>query len=170
MSGAAPAIFVTVGSMFPFDRLIRAADAWVGARAAAGEGVAVLAQTGAGAYAPRHMAHVARLERAEFEATVAGARLVVAHAGVGTVVTAARFGRPVVVLPRRRHLGEHNSDHQVETAAWLAEKPGVWIAVDEAGLGPAIAAALAADPATLSTLPPFAPPAFTDRLRAFLAG
>lgn len=156
-------IFVTVGSMFPFDRLVRAADAWAGVA----DQEEVLAQTGAGAYAPRHMRAVARLDRAEFDRTVAAARLVIAHAGVGSVVTAARFGRPVVVMPRRRHLGEHTSDHQVETASWLREKPGVWIAADESGLAGAIAAALAA-PERLETIPPHAPEAFLARLRAFI--
>jgi UDP-N-acetylglucosamine transferase subunit ALG13 len=157
-------IFVTVGSNFPFDRLVRAVDAW-----AEGRGEDVLAQTGAGGgYAPRNLRSVARLDRAAFDATVAGARLVIAHAGVGSVVTAARFGRPVVAMPRRRHLGEHTSDHQVETAGWLRAKPGVWIADDETGLAEAIAGALAADPAALETLPPHAPPAFLARLRAFI--
>lgn len=157
-------IFVTVGSMFRFDRLIASVDAWA---AAHGE-TEILAQIGAGARAPRHMAWVERLDRDAFDATVARARLVVAHAGVGSVVTAARFGRPAVVLPRRRHLGEHTSDHQVETAAWLRAKPGVWVADDEAGLAASIEAALASESATLATLPPHASPAFIGRLRAFL--
>ena len=44
-------IFVTIGSMFPFDRLIRVMDGW----AAANPGVETLAQIGDGAYEPAHM-------------------------------------------------------------------------------------------------------------------
>ena len=59
---------------------------------------------------------------------IAGARLVVAHAGVGSVVSAGEQGKPIVVLPRRAALGEHTSDHQVETIGWLRGKPGVHVA------------------------------------------
>ena len=59
-------IFVTIGSMFPFDRLIQAMDQWT---AATGHGD-VFAQTGNGAYVPQHMKHVRTLPQAEFTATV----------------------------------------------------------------------------------------------------
>lgn len=159
-------IFVTIGSMFPFDRLVRAMDAWAADRPeAAGE---MLAQIGDGGYRPAHMRWVARLERAEYEATVAAARLVVAHAGVGSVVTAGELGTPIVVAPRRLHLGEHTSDHQMETVGWLRDKPGVWVAETEAELPARIAAALAHDPAAAARLDQSADPAFIARLRAFI--
>ena len=47
-------IFVTIGSMFPFDRLIRAMDAF----AQANPGTEILAQIGTGDYVPAHMPHV----------------------------------------------------------------------------------------------------------------
>ena len=122
-------IFVTIGSMFPFDRMIRAMDAW-----AAAQEEEILAQIGAGAFEPRHMAWVRRLERPDYAAAIARARLVVAHAGVGSIVAAGEQGKPIVVLPRRAALGEHTSDHQVETASWLRGKPGVRVAESEADL------------------------------------
>ena len=61
-------IFVTIGSMFPFDRLIRAMDAWAAERAPETE---LLAQIGAGAYEPRNMPWVRRLDQADFARTVA---------------------------------------------------------------------------------------------------
>ena len=44
-------IFVTIGSMFPFDRLIRVMDDWT-ARSGRKD---VLAQIGNGGYVPQHM-------------------------------------------------------------------------------------------------------------------
>ena len=111
-------IFVTVGSMFPFDRLVGAVDDWAGARRASPH---VLAQIGEGR-PPRHLRWERRLDPAAWEAAVAAATLVVAHAGVGTVIAAATHGRPLVILPRLRRLGEHVSDHQLETAGWLAAR------------------------------------------------
>jgi UDP-N-acetylglucosamine transferase subunit ALG13 len=155
-------IFVTVGTMWPFDRLVRAMDLWAEAR----PGAVLLAQIGAGGYEPRHMRWVRRLERADYAAAMAGARLVVAHAGIGSVISAGEHGRPVVVLPRRAAEGEHSNDHQVETADWLLGKPGVHVAAETADLARCIAAAEAG-----GALPPAsrtAPPELLDRLRAFV--
>jgi len=158
-------IFVTVGSMFPFDRLIRVMDEWT-ARAAPGR---VLAQIGHGSYVPSHMEHVRRLSQAEFNDTMARSELIVAHAGMGTVITAGRVGRPLVLLPRIEKWGEHTTDHQIATANWLRGKPGIFVADTDADLPGAIAAARAAG-AQEATLPPFADAAFTGRLRAAILG
>jgi UDP-N-acetylglucosamine transferase subunit ALG13 len=148
--------------MFPFDRMIRAMDAW-----AAGRDEEILAQIGAGSFEPRHMAWVRRLERPDYAAAVARARLVVAHAGVGSVVSAGEQGKPIVVLPRRAALREHTSDHQVETVGWLRGKPGVQVAESEADLPARIAAALAAAAAG-ERIAATADPAFIARLRRFI--
>ena len=159
-------IFVTIGSMFPFDRMIRAMDAWAGS---AGAGEEVLAQIGAGAYEPAHMVWVRKLDRPAYADAIRRSRLVVAHAGVGSIVTAGEIGRPIVVLPRRAHLGEHTSDHQVETVGWLRAKPWVHVADDETGLPGCIAAAgraVVEEGRVAGT----ADPAFIARLRGFIAG
>lgn len=157
-------IFVTIGSIFPFDRMIRAMDAWT---AAEGAGEDVLAQIGAGSFEPVHMRWVRRLDRGAYGEAMRGARLIVAHAGVGSVVTAGELGKPIVVMPRRAALGEHTSDHQVETVSWLRGKPGLVVADGEADLPGCIAAAAAAAGAgaRLSTT---ADPGFIDQLRRFI--
>ena len=113
-------IFVTVGGELPFERLVRAMDAW----AAAHPGEEVLAQIGGGAYLPAHMRWQRSLGREAYAAAVAGAELVVAHAGIGSVVTAGEHGKPIVLLPRRARFGEHRNDHQRDTAARLGGRPG----------------------------------------------
>lgn len=153
-------IFVTIGSMFPFDRMIRAMDAF-----AADQDEEILAQIGAGRYEPRHMAWVRKLDRPDYAARIAGARLVVAHAGVGSIVSAGEQGKPIVVLPRRAALGEHTSDHQVETAGWLRDKPGIHVAATEADLPACIATASAVGVARIAAM---ADPAFIARIRAFI--
>jgi UDP-N-acetylglucosamine transferase subunit ALG13 len=60
---------------------------------------------------------------------------------MGTVITAADLGRPLVALPRRASLGEVTSDHQSATARWLIGRPGITIVEDEMGLSAAIEAA-----------------------------
>jgi UDP-N-acetylglucosamine transferase subunit ALG13 len=159
-------IFVTIGSMFPFDRLIQAMDGW----AAAHPGTELLAQIGEGAYVPVHMPHVRRLDQADFARTVEGAELVVAHAGMGSVITASQYGKPIVMTPRLQHQGEHTTDHQIATANWLRGKPGVYIADTDAELGPRIAEALAAGPPSAPIFPPEAPAEFVARIRACILG
>jgi UDP-N-acetylglucosamine transferase subunit ALG13 len=158
-------IFVTIGSMFPFDRMIRAMDAWA-AEAAAGE--EIVAQIGAGSFEPRHMAWVRKLERQDYLATIARARLIVAHAGVGSIVSAGEQGKPIVVLARRAAYGEHTSDHQVETTLWLRDKPGVQVAEAETDLPGCIGAATAAAAAG-ERMAATADAAFIERLRRFIA-
>ena len=159
-------IFVTIGSMFPFDRLIRAMDAW----AATSPGEEMLAQIGDGGFEPAHMPWVRKLDREAYVRTVRGARLLVAHAGMGTVITAAEYGKPVVLLPRQGALGEHNNDHQADTAAWLRTRPGIRVADAEGDLPACIAAALAGEDAAAGAIGAHAPQAFLDRIRAFVAG
>ena len=105
-------IFVTVGTQLAFDRLVRAVDAW----AATHPEEPVLAQVNGGTYAPRHLRTVTGLTPAEFERHFAEARLVVAHAGMGTIISALEVGKPLVLLPRLASMGEHRNDHQLGTA------------------------------------------------------
>lgn len=158
-------ILVTIGSMFPFDRLVQAMDAWA-AEHAGGEDI--LAQIGDGAYEPRHMRWVRRLERAEFMTVLAGADLVVGHAGMGTVITAGEYGKAIVIMPRRAARGEHTNDHQVDTAAWLGGRKGILVAAEEGDLGPRIAEARSGG--EVASIGVAAPPAFLARIRAFAEG
>ena len=152
--------------MFPFDRLIRLMDDW----AANTKADDLFCQIGTGAFVPRNMKFVRALSQADFSKTVAAAEIVVAHAGMGTVITAGSFGRPLVLLPRRHEWGEHTTDHQIATANWLRGKPGVFIADTDDDLGPAIAEArrVAGAGGGMERIPPVADAVFTSRLRQAL--
>lgn len=124
-------IFVTVGSQMPFDRLIRAMDAWAGAH----PDQSIEAQIGNTDYIPQHMRHHKLLTPAEFTERMSTASMIVAHAGMGTIISAMEFGRPMILLPRRGALRETRNDHQVATAKWLESKPGIFVAYAEDELG-----------------------------------
>lgn len=155
-------IFVTIGSMFPFDRLIEQMDLWT---KATGE-PEVLAQIGNGKYIPQHMDYTRKLSQADFSATMAKADLIVGHAGMGTVITAGRVGRPVVMLPRIFEWGEHTSKHQIDTANWLREKPGIFVADTNDDLAPTIDRARAAGIGDEERFSAVADPDFTNKIRA----
>lgn len=138
-------IFVTVGTLLPFDRLIESMDQW----AARNPTVAVFAQIGAAAYLPQHMSWVRELTPAEFVTRVEQCSVLVAHAGIGSIITAAEIGRPVVLFPRRRALGEHLSDHQLHTVDRLASRDGILVANDDKELDRRIEEARHLPPAAL---------------------
>jgi len=115
-------IFLTVGTQLPFDRLVAAMD-----EVAPDLGEEVFAQIGNGAYQPRNFAHVARMAPEEFTERFQMARVVVGHAGIGTMLSGQQHGKPVVVMARRHALGEHRNDHQVATVAQLRRIPGVHV-------------------------------------------
>lgn len=123
-------IFVTVGVQLPFDRLIRAIDEWAGTRARSD----VVAQVGVSSYRPANIRAKARLSPDEFRAHVEEAKLVVAHAGMGSIITALEIGKPIIVLPRQAALNEHRNDHQLATARYMEEQNLVRVARSETDL------------------------------------
>jgi UDP-N-acetylglucosamine transferase subunit ALG13 len=120
-------IFVTVGTQGQFDRLIRTVDEW----ARLHERNDVFAQTGQSHYRPTHISNKPFISPAEFRKYVEAASLVVAHAGMGSIITALELGKRIIVMPRRADLGEHRSDHQVATASRLAEQGRIVVAANE---------------------------------------
>lgn len=117
-------IFLTVGSQMPFDRLVSAADEW----AANHPEATIFGQIGDSAFVARSMEVVAALSPEAFSTQVQRADIVLAHAGMGTVLTAMDRGKPMVLMPRSAALRETRNDHQIGTARWLEKKPGVFVA------------------------------------------
>ncbi len=127
-------IFVTVGHQMPFDRLVRAVDEW-----AAAEGRDdVFAQIGETEFRPRHIQHAAKVDPAEFRQRMAEADIVIAHAGMGTILTALELGTPILVVPRLGRLMETRNDHQVATAERFLALGKVEVAMDESALPEAL--------------------------------
>lgn len=161
-------IFVSVGAQMPFDRLVRAVDAWA-ARSCCRD---VFAQIGRGAVPPRHIAWTAFLSPSEFAARVRSASLIVAHAGMGSILTALEFGKPILVMPRRGDLGETRNDHQVATARRFSELGRVAVALDADELATQLDRFVADPSAAVPTIPPISPcasPELIAALRTFIA-
>jgi UDP-N-acetylglucosamine transferase subunit ALG13 len=142
-------IFATVGTHHqPFDRLVCAAD-----RVALETEEPVVIQTGRSTVRPRHAQAFAYAPLAEIEAYMRAARVVVAHAGAGTVMTALRVARALVVVPRRRQYGEHVDDHQLELADAVAQRGLAVVVHDVASLARAIEQAPALSPGSVGGAP-----------------
>ena len=157
-------IFVSLGSMFPFDRMIRMMDGWT----AQHPGEEVFAQIGGGSFEPKHMRWQRILPPNEYKQMVRSCRLIVAHAGTGSVFTASELRIPIVLIPRRAANKEHTTDHQIDTAKWLEGKPGIFVVWSDEDLTPVIERAGQTQNNLQSLIPQSAPAPFLERIRNFL--
>ncbi|MEQ9259278.1 MAG: glycosyltransferase [Roseovarius sp.] len=159
-------IFATVGTQLPFDRLLAGLDSW----AARNRDVPILAQTGASTRRFAHIRTLRDLPQAEFLARFRAARLIVAHAGMGTILSAAELGKPVILMPRRAKFGEHRNDHQQDTAREMARLSNVTVVEDgealHAALDRARAMGFEAPSTAISAGPAFDP--LIDAIREFV--
>lgn len=165
-------IFLTIGTHEPFDRLVRALDDWCAAKGSGSEVFGQITEpTGPSAYHPVNFQWVSRLAPADYARRFAQARLIISHAGMGSIITALHSGKPIVVMPRRGHLRETRNDHQFTTVKMLKERPGIYVADDENQLGSVIETALSALSApTGPRISAVADANFTEALRSFLIG
>ena len=127
-------IFATVGTQLPFDRLIRTLDEWARDHAQ----TEVFAQIGQSTYEPKYMQWSRTITPDQFQSYVAESDVVVAHAGMGSIISAVELGKRVVVMPRREALGEHRNDHQLGTVKRMAHLHGLEVVHDEEDLGNAL--------------------------------
>jgi UDP-N-acetylglucosamine transferase subunit ALG13 len=118
-------IFATVGTQLPFPRLIDALN-----RLAPDLAEEVVAQVGRSKGDWPALDIRRSLTPQDFEALFTSARVVVAHAGIGTILSAKRWQKPLVIVPRRHAMGEHRNDHQLATARQVDSMPGIHVAWD----------------------------------------
>lgn len=157
-------IFVTVGHQMPFDRLVRGVDEWAGANGRDD----VFAQIGSGEYVPSHVEHAEKIGPEEFRRRMAEADAVVAHAGMGTILTALELGVPILVMPRVGRLKETRNDHQIATAQRFKAQGRLEVAMDETELGGALDRLTGLKSAP--TINPEASPGLLDAVRGFIFG
>jgi len=123
-------IFVTVGTDLPFDRMVKVIDRW----AMVNKRMDVFAQIGENAWVPQFIPSAEFLEPWEFKRRFAAARIIIAHAGMGTILSALHCGKPILVMPKKASLGEQRNEHQLATARRMMGLGKVNVAFDEAEL------------------------------------
>ncbi len=120
-------IFVTVGSHYQgFERLIRKMDDIAGRI-----DEKVIMQIGHTNYKPVNAKYFNFIESfEEIERLNREARIVVSHAGAGSILTALEQRTPVIVVPRLKKFNEHMDDHQLEIAEAMSEDKRVKVVDD----------------------------------------
>ena len=109
-------IFVTVGTYYlGFERLIKKMDEIAG-----GIDEEVIAQIGSTKYRPKNMTYFTFVEdENEILELYKKARIIVSHAGVGSILTIFNYTKPLIIVPRLKKFNEHIDDHQLEIAEVL---------------------------------------------------
>jgi len=159
-------IFVCVGTQLPFDRLVRAMDQWCGKSGT--EAFAQIAEVSSEGYVPKNMAWCRFLGPDDWDERFAAANVVVAHAGMGTIISALMAGKPIVIMPRRVAYNEHRNDHQVATARRFEGRPGVHVAMDELDLPTMVEAALSQPLVGAQRLGRYADESLIETIREFI--
>lgn len=123
-------IFITVGTDQPFDRMLKTIDAWAAERGRTD----LFAQIGAGAWQPRAIPFATFLSPPDFKKRFQQASVIIGHAGMGTILSALDYGKPILVMPKKASLGEQRNEHQLATAKRMMGLGNVTVAFDEAEL------------------------------------
>jgi len=110
---------------------VKAVDELVGSGVITEE---VIAQTGYGSYKPKHMTTLEFCSPTEFRDLIGKARLVISHAGMGTIIETVQLLKPLIAVPRRRLLGEVDNDHQFTTAKQLETEGKILVAYEVSDL------------------------------------
>jgi len=161
-------IFLTVGHEMPFDRLVRGVDEWC-RLSGCSDVFGQIGDPGPGGYLPQHFEWEYFIEPEEFQQRFETADFIVAHAGMGSIITALTVGKPMVIMPRRGDLMETRNEHQRATADRFISRSGIDVAADESELG-AVLDARRATPAGAgqNTASPYAEDGLLEVIRNFI--
>jgi UDP-N-acetylglucosamine transferase subunit ALG13 len=122
-------IFATVGTQIQFDRFVEAID-----EIAPLIEEEITVQTMHGRYIPKNIKTVDFLPPDEYDKLFKQARLIVSHAGMGTILTALTQEKPIIIFPRLAFLGEHRNEHQLLTTMKINELGFAYVAYDKTQL------------------------------------
>jgi len=122
-------IFVTVGTEnFPFDRLIRTVDRGIKDKSFSDQ---VFMQIGGSTYEPKNCSWKRFVEFGIIIDLIRKARIIITHAGTGSVLLCLTLNKIPLVFPRYHKYGEHLDDHQIAFTKRMEQEGKVLAAYDE---------------------------------------
>lgn len=111
-------IFLTVGTIIPFDRLVMAVDELVGCGVIHED---VFGQIGIGAKRPKNFEWVETLDKKLYDEITNECSSIISHAGMGSILSGLNNCKPMIVMPRLHKYGDNINDHQLPTAEKFEE-------------------------------------------------
>lgn len=158
-------IFITVGTQGPFDRLISTMDKL----AYELPEIPFVAQISESSYKVKNMKSLEFVGPTEFDTYFSAAKLIVSHAGMGTIISALEYNKPIIIFPRLAKLGEHRNEHQMATAKRLERLNYLHVAYDEEVLRNKVLSLLSGELNTLHRVGRYASPQLIDSLQDFIS-
>jgi UDP-N-acetylglucosamine transferase subunit ALG13 len=109
-------VFVTVGAQLPFDRLI--------AEVRRLESINLIQVNGqVGETSLNLPSNYKRyLGADEYSMAIHECDVIISHAGMGSIITALDYAKPIIIVPRRKEYNEHRNNHQLDTIAHVGRK------------------------------------------------
>ena len=118
--------FIVVGTLHnDFSRLLRKVDELVERGVIKGE---IYALIGHSKYIPKCYEYTDFIPARKFESKMRESDIVITHGGIGSIMTALKHGKKVIVVPRYRKFREIADDHQLDITREL-EREGKIVAV-----------------------------------------
>lgn len=114
----------TGGSVLPFSRLVTKMDE------IAGEINEEVYIQGGLEYNARYAKYSRYFPREKALELMKEARLVVSHAGAGTILDSINVSVPIIIVPRLKKFNEHFNDHQLDLAKVLEGRQGIKVVYD----------------------------------------
>lgn len=150
-----PKVFVTVGSVAPFDELVRAVDSFAGV-----SGINCTIQIGKGEYVPRNAEWFRFAD--DLSRWYSWADIVVSHNGAGTIFELLHLGKKVIAVPNPNT----NQMENIDIIVKLAREGCLLPCLNPEGIGKAIMKAKSWSPV------PYRPPPclIPNVIRSFLKG
>ncbi|TMO75857.1 glucuronosyltransferase [Pseudoalteromonas sp. S3785] len=103
-------VLVSVGAQLPFKRLIEAISDINKSLS-----LDVFAQVGEDSNTYDGIQVIDFLSSNEYKAKLDWCDIVIAHAGMGTIIQCLELNKKLIVVPRLAKFGEHRNDHQLDT-------------------------------------------------------
>lgn len=124
-------IFVTIGAgtTYGFNRLIKEMDEIAGKTSEE-----IIMQIGCTEYEPINAQYYRFVEKTNIEKLYNNSRVIVCHSGIGSILTAMKFNKPTIIVPRRKKYNEHIDDHQLEIAREFGKDTHIKVVHDVAEL------------------------------------
>jgi UDP-N-acetylglucosamine transferase subunit ALG13 len=101
-------IFVTVGSTYPLDRLIKEVDKLDPKK------FEIFAQIGESKLYPKNIKWKKFINYEEMQKKIKWADIILSHAGVGTIIDCLNQKKSLLLFPRLKKYGESIDNHQLE--------------------------------------------------------
>src|SRR5690606_34100140 len=119
-------IFVTTGTQEPFDRLLE-----IVAKFAEVVSEKIIIQAKTDMVFQENVEVFDFLSPLEYDSFFSSSRLVISHAGMGSIISALYKNKPLIIFPRIAALGEHRNEHQMATAKKMHEQNMVHVAFSD---------------------------------------